>query len=131
MSIRWYSTVVDCGDVRAQAHWWAEVLGWTVAYESDDGITLLPPHALTKADQIPVEERGPCIEFVPVPEGKTVKNRLHIDLAPRAGEDQQAEVDRVIALGARHADVGQPADATFVVLRDPEENEFCILSARD
>jgi hypothetical protein len=62
-----------------------------------------------------------------VPEGKAVKNRLHIDLVP---DDQAAEVARLEALGARLADVGQ-GDVTWRVLADPEGNEFCVLSARD
>jgi len=67
-----------------------------------------------------------------VPEGKAVKNRLHIDVAPPASTDQGAEVERLIAMGATHADVGQERDkVTWVVLADPEGNEFCVLSPRD
>lgn len=62
--------------------------------------------------------------FLPVPESKTVKNRLHVDLAP---DDQEAEVERILALGATRIDVGQGADATWVTLADPEGNEFCVL----
>ncbi|HJQ41822.1 MAG TPA: VOC family protein [Jatrophihabitantaceae bacterium] len=131
MSVRWYSIVVDCADITAQSNFWAEALGWTLAYEAEDERVLVPPHALTKGDTIPVEERGPGLVFVPVPEGKTVKNRLHIDLAPRATDDQAAEVARLEALGARRVDVGQGSDVTWVVLADPEGNEFCVLSARD
>ena len=69
----------------------------------------------------------PSVVFQPVPEGKTVKNRVHLDLA---AEDQGAEVARLEGLGARRIDVGQPADATFVVLADVEGNEFCVLSGR-
>jgi hypothetical protein len=61
-----------------------------------------------------------------VPEEKTVKNRLHIDVSP-SGSDQNAEVERVLALGATRADVGQGRDVSWVVLADPEGNEFCIL----
>jgi hypothetical protein len=68
--------------------------------------------------------------FVPVPGGKTVKNRLHIDLAPGPDDDQAAEVDRLIAKGAQRVDVGQRQDASWVVLADPEGNEFCVLSPR-
>ncbi len=131
MSVRWYSIVIDCKDVAAQAAWWASVLGWKVAYEAPDEVVLVPPHALTKGDSIPVEQRGPGLDFVPVPEGKQVKNRLHIDLAPRAGDDQAAEVARLERLGARRADVGQPTDVSWVVMIDPEGNEFCVLSPRD
>ncbi|MGH8962293.1 MAG: VOC family protein [Jatrophihabitantaceae bacterium] len=131
MSIRWYSVVVDCRDVAAQAAWWADVLGWKKVYEAVDEVVIVPPHALSKQEQIPVEEQGPGLVFVPVPEGKTVKNRLHLDLAPRAGDDQAAEVERLVALGASRVDVGQDAEATWVVLADPEGNEFCVLSPRD
>jgi hypothetical protein len=63
--------------------------------------------------------------FVPVPEPKTIKNRLHIDVLP-VGGDQAQEVERVLALGARRVDVGQGVQ-TWVVLADPEGNEFCVL----
>jgi hypothetical protein len=131
MSVRWYSVVVDCRDVAGQAAWWAEALGWVVAYEAPDEVVIVPAHALSKGDSIPVEERGPGLVFVPVPEGKQVKNRLHIDLAPRAADDQAAEVDRLVSLGASRVDVGQAKSATWVVLADPEGNEFCVLSSRD
>jgi hypothetical protein len=61
-----------------------------------------------------------------VPEGKTVKNRIHLDFTP---DDQAAEVARVVGLGARHVDIGQ-GEQSWVVLADPEGNEFCILSGR-
>lgn len=131
MGIRWYTTVIDCKDIATQAQWWASVLDWKVAYDAPDEVVLVPPHAFTKGDSIPVEERGPGLVFVAVPEGKQVKNRLHIDLAPRAGDDQAAEVARLERLGARRIDVGQPTDVTWVVMIDPEGNEFCVLSPRD
>ncbi|MCW2495949.1 VOC family protein [Jatrophihabitans sp.] len=131
MSIRWYAMVIDCRDVAAQSSWWAQALGWVKEYEDEDEIVLVPPHALTKGASIPVEERGPGLVFLTVPEGKTVKNRLHLDLAPRAGDDQAAEVDRLVALGATRADIGQGDANTWVVLADPEGNEFCVLSPRD
>ena len=132
MGVRWNATVIDCRDTAAQGRWWAEVLGWQIAYEDSDEVAIVPPHAMTaRAESIPVEERGPGLVFVTVPEGKSVKNRLHIDVAPGAGGDQQAEVDRLVSLGASRVDVGQPADATFVVMADPEANEFCVLSPRD
>ena len=131
MSVRWYSVVIDCKDVAAQAAWWADVLGWVVVYEAPDEVVIVPPHAMSKGDSIPVEERGPGLVFVPVAEGKQVKNRLHIDLAPRASDDQAAEVERLIALGAARADVGQGSTVSWVVLTDPEGNEFCVLSSRD
>jgi len=122
--------VIDCTDVAAQARWWAEALDWRSVYEAPDEVVLAPPHALTKGDSIPVEERGPGLVFVPVPEGKQLKNRLHIDLAPRAADDQEAEVARLEQLGATRVDIGQ-GKQTWVVMADPEGNEFCVLSPRD
>jgi catechol 2,3-dioxygenase-like lactoylglutathione lyase family enzyme len=131
MGVRWYTTVIDCRDIKAQAQWWATVLGWRVVADLPNEVVLVPPHAFTKGDSIPVEELGPGLTFVPVPEGKSVKNRLHLDLAPRASDDQAEQLRRLEALGARRVDVGQPGDASFVVLADPEGNEFCLLSPRD
>jgi len=131
VSVRWYSVVVDCADVSAQADWWALTLGWQKVYEAPDEVVIVPPHALTKGESTPVEERGPGLVFVPVPEGKQVKNRLHIDLAPRAADDQAGEVARLESSGASRVEVGQSADASFIVMADPEGNEFCVLSPRD
>ena len=132
MSVRWYSVVVDCHDIVAQSRWWAEVLDWRIVYEADDEVVLVPPHALDETRSIPPLERGPGLVFVSVPEGKQLKNRLHIDVSPPADADQDAEVRRLEALGARRADVGQdPDEVSWVVLADPEGNEFCVLSARD
>jgi hypothetical protein len=107
------------------------VLGWRTVYEAPDEVVIVPPHALEKADSTPVEEQGPGLVFVPVPEGKQVKNRLHIDLAPRASDDQAAEVARLESMGAKRTSVGEKPEATWVVLADPEGNEFCVLSPRD
>ena len=132
MSIRWYSVVVDCDDVAAQSRWWAEALDWRKVYESEDEAILVSPHALDSTREIPLFERGPGLVFVPVPEGKTVKNRLHIDLAPPPDGDQAAEVRRLEALGARRVDVGQDSGTvSWVVMADPEGNEFCVLTARE
>ncbi len=132
MSIRWHSVVVDCDDIAAQSRWWAAALDWRKVYESEDEVVLVPPHALASEREIPLFERGPGLVFVPVPEGKTVKNRLHIDLAPPANGDQAAEVRRLEALGARRVDVGQdPGTVSWVVMADPEGNEFCVLTARE
>ena len=113
MASRWYSVVVDCGDVQAQARFWSQVLAWPVVYQSEDEVVL-------------AADSEPGLVFVPAPEGKTVKNRLHIDLAP---DDQEREVERVLALGATRADIGQ-GEQPWVVLADPEGNEFCVLTAR-
>jgi hypothetical protein len=107
MSIRWYTVVVDCRDVAAQSRWWAEALDWRIIYEAADEVVVVPPHAMDPARHIPPLERGPGLVFVPVPEGKAMKNRLHIDLAPSPDAGQEAEVRRLEDLGARRVDVGQ------------------------
>ncbi|MGW1022648.1 VOC family protein [Streptomyces sp. NPDC002577] len=113
MAVSLYHIAVDTHDLPSLARFWCQVLDWRVLFEADDEIVIgADEHAMP----------GMC--FLPVPETKTVKNRLHIDLAP---DDQAAEVDRIIALGARQVDVGQGEGVTWVVLADPEGNEFCVL----
>jgi hypothetical protein len=132
MGLRWYSTVVDCHDVAAQARWWAEVLGWQLILESQDEAAIVPSWVtddpVTRASW---DREPPGLVFVPVSEPKQVKNRLHIDLAPHTEDDRVAELARLTALGARLVDVGQQTGTTWTVLADPEGNEFCVLSARD
>ncbi len=132
MSLRWYSVVVDCQNIAAQARWWARVLDWQIIYEADDEVVIVPRHVTQEwLRTTPWEQIGPGLVFVPVPEDKTVKNRLHMDLAPQLDDDQAAMVESLIAVGAQRVDVGQDVDvATFVVLADPEGNEFCVLSPR-
>ncbi|MER5462815.1 VOC family protein [Streptomyces sp. NPDC002668] len=113
MAVSLYTVVIDSHDLPALARFWSQVLNWKVVFEAEDEIVI-------GAD----ESTLPGITFVPVGERKTVKNRLHIDLTP---DDQAAEVERIIGLGARRADVGQGPDVTWVVLADPEGNEFCVL----
>ena len=106
--------LVDCIDTERVAAFWCEVLGWDVL----------------DRDQGDVEIGGPGsdlhIIFEVVPERKTIKNRVHLDVHANDG-DQTAEVDRLIGLGATHVDVGQ-RDVDWVVLADPEGNEFCVLA---
>lgn len=116
MSLRLEQVVVDSRDQRRLALWWADALGWEVSPESDEDETeLIPPGDATAH-----------LLFLNVPESKTLKNRLHLDFVP---DDQAAEVDRLIGMGAERVDVGQ-GEQTWVVLADPEGNEFCVLSAR-
>ena len=132
MALRWYTTVIDCLDVRKQAAWWAEALDWQLIHESDDECVIIPGWVDQQVMQeTPWERIGPGLVFVTVPEGKTVKNRLHIDLAPHTSQDRDAEISRLEGLGARRVDVGQADDASWTVLLDPEGNEFCVLSSRD
>jgi predicted enzyme related to lactoylglutathione lyase len=116
MPSRWYTVVVDCTDPLKVANFWAAVLGYQVVYSAPDEVVIAKD-----------EHTYPGLVFVPVPEGKSVKNRLHIDLNP---DDQSEEVDRLIGLGAKRMDIGQ-GDVTWVVLADPEGNEFCVLRARE
>lgn len=95
--------------------WWAEALGWVVTIESEDEYEIRP-----------APDRLPGMIFTPVRDPKVTKNRLHLDFRP---DDQAAEVDRLLALGARRADISQ-GEQPWVVLTDPEGNEFCILGAR-
>ena len=132
MALRWYSTVVDCHDVAAQADWWARALGWKKVHEADDEVVLVPQHASEElVRSLPWEQVPPGLVFVRVPGEKVVKNRLHLELAPHVTDDRDAEIARLVAAGARHVDVGQDESASWVVLADPEGNEFCVLSARD
>jgi hypothetical protein len=132
MALRWYTVVIDCHDVKKQARWWAEALDWKVVYDTEDECVIVPSWVdETVRRTTPWERVGPGMVFVPVPEGKSVKNRLHIDLAPHTSQDRDAEIARLERLGATRVDVGQPAEVSWTVLSDPEGNEFCVLSSRD
>ena len=131
MALRWYSVVVDCVDVAAQGSWWRDTLGWQTVYEADDEVVIVPAYVSEKLiKETPWEKVGPGLVFVPVPEGKTIKNRLHIDLAPHTSDDRDAEIAALLQRGATLVDVGQ-RDVSWTVLADPEGNEFCVLSSRD
>jgi predicted enzyme related to lactoylglutathione lyase len=132
MALRWYSVVIDCRDIAAQARWWQEVLDWTIVYEDEHEVAVIPRHASIDPVEAADWHRQPQgLVFVPVPEGKTVKNRLHLDLAPHTSQDRDAEIARLLEMGATKVDVGQSDDVTWTVLADPEGNEFCVLSSRD
>ncbi|GAA1186187.1 VOC family protein [Nesterenkonia xinjiangensis] len=130
MSLRWYSTVVEARDHRALARWWAEALGWDVAFETEKEAAVLPPWAKDFVEILDFHRVPPGMLFVPVGHEKNTKNRLHWDFAPHISDDRDAEIERLLDLGARIVDVGAPDDATWTVLADPEGNEFCVLSSR-
>jgi predicted enzyme related to lactoylglutathione lyase len=111
--------LTDCADPAALARFWAGAAGWPVTRTEEQLVGLRSPAGV-----------GPYLEFLRVPGAKTVKNRLHPDVAPYRGEDPAAEVARLRAAGAALADVGQGDDVSWTVLADPEGNEFCVLSAR-
>jgi len=120
MTIRMQAICVDTNDPAALAGFWETALGWRRTYSEPDEIVLEPPAGS------PEDGVVPDLLFLRVPEPKSVKNRLHIDLRP---DDQAAEVARLEGLGARRVDVGQGQDATWVVMADPDGNEFCVLRA--
>lgn len=107
---------IDAVHPRAVADFWCAVLGWQVIEEDAGGVSIAP-----------TDRSWPTIDVLPVPETKQVKNRLHFDLRAD-GLSTAEELDRLLALGAQRVDIGQDADASWVVLRDPEGNEFCLLS---
>lgn len=121
MDIRIECVVVDADDCERLARFWSEALGWRMTYEGADEWAIQPPEGSPEVDV------APDILFAKVPDRKTVKNRLHFDLRPA---DQQAQVGRLIELGARRVDIGQSDDVSWVVMADPEGNEFCVLAPR-
>jgi hypothetical protein len=112
------SILTDCADPTALARFWTGAAGWPVTYAEDNICGLRAPSGV-----------GPYLEFLRVPEKKSVKNRLHPDVAPQAADDPDAEIARLRQLGAISVDVGQ-GDVAWTVLADPEGNEFCVLSPR-
>ncbi|MDQ6747826.1 MAG: VOC family protein [Candidatus Dormibacteraeota bacterium] len=113
MSIRVESLAFDCVDVARVGRFWADLLGAELGADPEGYL------------YIAASGPRPELLFLPVPEGKGGKNRLHLDLRP-TGQDQEAEVARALELGARRSDIGQ-GEVSWVVLADPEGNEFCIL----
>jgi predicted enzyme related to lactoylglutathione lyase len=115
MPSSWEQIVVDAEDPPRLARWWAEALGYVIVYEKPDEVEI------RRAAEV-----LPGLLFTTAPDAKTVKNRLHLDLRP---DDQEAEVERLVDMGARPADIGQH-EVSWVVLADPEGNEFCVLSSK-
>jgi hypothetical protein len=132
MALRWDGVVIDAHDIAALGRWWAETLDYLIVYEAEDELSIIPKWASTEAAETLEEfqRNGQGIVFVPVPEGKTVKNRLHLDLAPYTSQDRAAEIARLLERGATLVDIGQ-GDVSWTVMADPEGNEFCVLSSRD
>jgi predicted enzyme related to lactoylglutathione lyase len=116
VALRIDTITIDSRDPKRLAEFWSQALGYKAAYEEGDDV------AIEKPD----DEHAAAILFQVVPEQKVVKNRVHFDLAP---DDQAAEVQRLKKLGAKEVDIGQ-RDVSWVVMADPEGNEFCVLTAR-
>lgn len=115
MSLEWEQIVIEARDPVALGHWWADALGWVILDDSVEEFEIRPS-----------PDRLPGVMFLPVTSAKQTKNRLHLDFRP---DDQQAEVDRLVAAGARRVDIGQ-GEVSWSVLEDPEGNEFCVLAPR-
>lgn len=115
MTLEWEQVIIDAAEPQSLGHWWAHALGWVTVTDEPDEVEIRPtPDTL------------PGLLFSTVPQSKTSKNRLHLDFRP---DDRDAEVQRLLALGAARVDVGQ-VEVPWVVLADPEGNEFCVLGPR-
>jgi predicted enzyme related to lactoylglutathione lyase len=123
MPTRLVHLVVDAADPSRLARFWAGALGWEVALVEPDEVDVWPA-----GFSYPDSSALPLV-FVPVPEPKAGKNRVHLDLATESMRHQAAEVERLLALGAAPIDIGQ-GDVPWTVLADPEGNEFCVLDPR-
>lgn len=129
MASRWNSTVIDARDPRRLARWWAEVLDYHVVFETTD-MTFIADRGYPK---IVVDETrryfdgppsAPGLLFVAARAEKHDRNRVHLDINPT---DQDAEVERLVDMGARHVEVGDHRTHR-VMLADPEGNEFCVMT---
>jgi len=114
VSLEWEQTIVDAKDPVELGRWWRNALGWAIINDAPDEYEIRPS-----------PDRLPGLLFVPVAEPKSGKNRLHLDFRP---DNRDAEVQRLLDLGATLADVGQ-GEQSWVVLADPEGNEFCVLGS--
>jgi hypothetical protein len=115
MTSRIANVCIDSVDPAPLAEFWMSVLGWEVIERDEDIVSLAAPGT-----------KMPALDIVRVPERKSVKNRLHLDLRAD-GCSTAEELERLLGLGATRADVGQGPDVSWVVLADPEGNEFCLL----
>jgi catechol 2,3-dioxygenase-like lactoylglutathione lyase family enzyme len=127
MTSKFTELAIDCADPEGLARFWSAVLGYEVQDEDDGLVTIgspAVPEGRNRPGPVP-----PTLTFARVPEGKIVKNRVHLDVSP-TDREQAEEVRRLLGLGARHADVGQTGEEPWVTLADPEGNEFCVLADR-
>ncbi len=108
--------MIDARDPVALGRWWAAALGWVIVNDDPADFEIRES-----------ADRMPGIIFEPVGDAKRGKNRVHLDFRPA---DQEAEVRRLLGLGATRVDIGQGA-VSWVVLADPEGNEFCVLAGQD
>ncbi|MEU3742415.1 VOC family protein [Streptomyces sp. NPDC032198] len=124
MTSRFTELAVDCHDPESLAAFWCQVLDFKVIDRSEGKVEIgswVPTIEDVRARQMP-----PTLLFIRVPEARTVKNRLHLDISP-IDNSTDDEVTRLLGLGAARTDVGQGPDCGWVVMADPEGNEFCVL----
>ncbi len=119
MPVRLHHIVIDARDLPMLARFWTQALGWQILSEREHEIVI------GTEDTAPV---GIC--FMPVTDPKTVKNRVHLDITTSAA-DRDAEIERLLALGARRVDIGQTGNESWTVLADPEGNEFCVVRPKE
>jgi catechol 2,3-dioxygenase-like lactoylglutathione lyase family enzyme len=116
VEVRIHNVTFDCADARLVASFWSAMTGWHLFYDDDPEVLVAPCYP----------PQGTGLLFIPVPEGKTVKNRVHLDLEPVAGTRDQL-VEQALALGARVVADHRREDGTgWVTMADPEGNEFCL-----
>jgi hypothetical protein len=134
MTSRFSELVIDAHEPRTLADFWCGVLGYHILEEQPDLVAIGDPDLPAEPNDALIEAwkarlragvAAPTLVFVTVPEGKEIKNRVHIDVSP-VDSTHEEEVERVLALGARRVDIGQ-GDVRWEVLADPEGNEFCVL----
>jgi catechol-2,3-dioxygenase len=119
MPVRLHHIVIDTHHLSGLARFWTQALGWQVLSEREREIV------------IGTDENAPIgICFMPVSDRKTVKNRVHLDITT-AAEDRDQEIERLLALGARRVGIGQTGAESWIVLADPEGNEFCVIRPKE
>jgi predicted enzyme related to lactoylglutathione lyase len=119
MTLSLHHVVIDAHDLPGLARFWSEVLGWKILSEREREVVI-------GADV----DAAVGICLMPAGDTKSVKNRVHLDLNPGSDarpDEREAEIARILALGARRVDIGQTGDESWTVLADPEGNEFCVL----
>ncbi len=120
MALRIGALIIDSADPGRLARFWAEALDWVISRDIDPE-WVVEPREGSREDCVVAD-----LLFIKVPEPRSGKNRLHLDLRP---EDQAAEVARLESLGATRVDIGQGDDCPWIVMADPEGNEFCVQNA--
>jgi catechol 2,3-dioxygenase-like lactoylglutathione lyase family enzyme len=128
MASRLTEISLDCRDPDRLADFWCAVLGWVVVHQEPGLVEIGPERVEDQAllDAVRAGPVCPTIFLAKVDEPKTVKNRSHFDVSP-VDVSHEEEVERILALGATRADVGQTGEESWTVLADPEGNEFCVL----